>query len=285
MPGQTKTLRRRGLGQQLRALREAAGLTADQVAAHLGCSQPKVTRMETGRGAFKRADLLAMFDLFGLRDSTEREQLLSLAREANETTPLYGAALPDRLKMYLDLEREAAEIIAFDNCLVHGLLQTPEYARAMVVAEQPDAADETVEQLAALRSKRQEVLRRKPTLRLSWVFDEAVLLRDFGGPAVMRAQLAHIVEAASWPNVTIRALPLRAGAHAGIAGSFSVLKLRAEDSNDVVYVDGPFPVGNSFYEQPDRLRAAHQVLDRLHAQALTPHDSLMLIRAIGGSKS
>jgi transcriptional regulator with XRE-family HTH domain len=280
MPGQTKTLRRRGLGQQLRALREAAGLTADQVAAHLGCSQPKVTRMETGRGAFKRADLLAMFDLFGLADATEREQLLRLAREANETTPLYSAALPSRLKMYLDLEREAAEIIAFDNFLVHGLLQTPDYARAIVAAEQPDAGAELADQVIAMRGKRQELLQSRPPLRLSFILDEVALHRDFGGPIVMREQLKHLVDAASWPNVTIQVVPLTVGAHAGVGGSFSVLRLRAKDAKDVLYVDGPFPVGNSFYEQPDHLHSAKQVLARLRAEALPPHDSIALIRSI-----
>nr|WP_237534526.1 DUF5753 domain-containing protein [Streptomyces sp. SID3343] len=171
---------------------------------------------------------------------------------------------------------DSAAVYAYDNAIVHGLLQTWDYARALLRAVRRDDTPAMIDKLVELRMARQQLLTRAAPLTLWAILDEAVLHRRVGGRQVMCAQLEHLATVGTAPNVTIQVLPYSRGAHPGMAGPFSVIELGSGDPN-ILYVDSP--TGNIYVERPAQVRHHEDVFNHLRAEALPADESAELITA------
>jgi hypothetical protein len=216
------------LGAHLRKLREGANISRADAGWEIRSSESKVSRMELGRVGFKERDVADLLTLYGLTEGEERERLLELARDANNPGwwHRYGDVLPNWFQSYLGLEAAAELIRTYEIQFVPGLLQTPEYARAVV---QLGRGVVPIERRVAVRVSRQKVLTRPQPVRLWAVIDEAALRRPMGGTAVMRAQLEHLRELSKESHVTLQIMPFRAGGHVATGGAFSILRFADQD--------------------------------------------------------
>jgi hypothetical protein len=267
------------LGAQLRRLRENAGITAEQAGYEIRASQWKIIRMETGRLRFKLRDVADLLALYGVTDEQEQSRFLSLARQASQPDwwAEYGDILPDWFEAYLGLEHTAVFIRSFDAQFVPSLFQTADYARATVKLGHPSAADE-VERRIGLLLKRQEMLVSAHSARIWAVIDEAVLRRSMGGPAVMRAQLLHLVEVADMPRVTLQVVPFAYGGHTSASGSFSILRFEHQDLPDVVYLEQL--TSPLYLERRPNVEHYLQAVERLSADALSPAATTRFIEQV-----
>lgn len=260
-------VRRRRLGNELRSLRERAGLTIDVVADRLDFSSSKVSRIETGHTGASAADVRAMVGLYGL-DGQAADAMVQIAREAKAKGwwLQYGKVLIGR---YVGLEAGASKIYSFEAQLVPGLLQLPDYTRLLIRAARPDLTDEELDDRIRIRDKRRSLIDKDETPIDFWaIIDEAVLHRLVGGPSLMRQQIERLQMVAERPNVTLQVIPYGAGAHAGMDGSFSILEYEDEADPDVVFAENA--AGGLFMEKDDDLRRYRFVFDRLQASALSP---------------
>jgi transcriptional regulator with XRE-family HTH domain len=279
---QVTTVRMRRLGSELRRLRENAGYTIDQIAEHLECSSSRVSRIETGKAQPpKQREIRELLELYGIPDDRTREALLQLAREAaqpgwyNE----FQDAFPPRFGSYIGLETEAAELRHFDNQLVHGLLQTADYAREVFRTTLPSEPPRTIDRLLELRVARQQILERAaPSFALWVLLDENVLRRPIGGTKVMRGQIHRLREAIEIPNITLQVLPFSKGAHVGLDGPFSLLGFPDSTDPDVVYVESQ--AGNAYLEQPHQISQMTTRFNLLVASALDPRETASFLQVI-----
>jgi transcriptional regulator with XRE-family HTH domain len=268
------TLRRRELATRLRDLRLQAGLTADEVAARMLVSPAKISRIETGARGVSLRDVRDLCGIYGA-DPGERDHLTALVRESKQPSWWQRYDIPDAT--FVGLEAAAATILDYESSLVPGLLQTRDYARAVVEGVMYGAAPEVVQQRVEVRMTRQRLLTQDAAPQLWTVIDESVLHRAVGGPGVMSAQLEVLVDSAALPNVTVQVIPFEAGAHPGMDSTFILLHL-AEDVPDVVYIEGL--VGNLYQESPADLARYRRAFDQLRAIALSPKDSVLKISAV-----
>ncbi|KIR62224.1 transcriptional regulator [Micromonospora sp. Rc5] len=238
-PATGPTVLRMLLGAQLRRLREASGVTREGAGWEIRASESKISRMELGRVGFKERDVADLLSLYGVTDTTEREALLKLARDANSPGwwHRYGDVLPSWFQSYLGLEAAAALIRSYEVQFVPGLLQTPEYARAVVLLGHRGAGADEIDRRVGLRMQRQELLRRPRPPQLWAVVDEAALRRPIGGPQVMRDQLTALIEATRAPHVRLQIIPFDAGGHAAAGGAFTILRFGDQDLPDIVYIE------------------------------------------------
>ncbi|MFG1803640.1 helix-turn-helix domain-containing protein [Micromonospora carbonacea] len=227
------------LGAQLRRLREASGVTREGAGWEIRSSESKISRMELGRVGFKERDVADLLSLYGVTDATEREALLKLARDANSPGwwHRYGDVLPSWFQSYLGLEAAAALIRSYEVQFVPGLLQTPEYARAVVLLGHRGAGADEIDRRVSLRMQRQELLRRPRPPQLWAVVDEAALRRPIGGPQVMHDQLTALIEATRASHVRLQIIPFDAGGHAAAGGAFTILRFGDQDLPDIVYIE------------------------------------------------
>jgi hypothetical protein len=227
------------LGAHLRRLREAQGVSREDAGWEIRASESKISRMELGRVSFKERDIADLLILYGVDDGEERERLLALARQAN--TPgwwhRYGDVLPSWFQSYLGLEASAALIRTYEVQFVPGLLQTEDYARAVVLLGHGRARPEEIDRRVALRMQRQQILDRADPTHLWAVVDEAVLRRPIGNPAIMRAQLEALLEATGRPNVRLQIIPFHAGGHSAAGGAFTILRFPDRELPDIVYIE------------------------------------------------
>lgn len=238
-PAAGPTVLRMLLGAQLRRLRESRGVTRESAGWEIRSSESKISRMELGRVGFKERDVADLLTLYGVTDEQERAALLKLARDANNPGwwHRYGDVLPSWFQSYLGLEAAAALIRSYEVQFVPGLLQTREYARAVVLLGHGRAGLDEIERRVDLRMRRQELLRRPRPPRLWAVVDEAALRRPIGGPTVMRGQLQALLEATRTPNVRLQVIPFAAGGHAAAGGAFTILRFGDQDLPDIVYIE------------------------------------------------
>jgi transcriptional regulator with XRE-family HTH domain len=273
------TVRRRRLGLILRGLREKVGLTGEDVGATIERSGSWVSRVETGRVGLRGRDLADLLEVYHIDDTALRDELLALAREGKQRGwwSKYADTLSGPYATYIGFESEAAELLVYETLIVHGLLQTEEYARAMFGAAMlPNNTGDMVERKVKVRMERQELLTRQntPPLKLWAILDESVLSRQIGGPGVLRSQLKHLLEASMLPNVTIQIVPFEGGPHAGMIGSFSLVRFPSRDDPDIVYIEGV--TGDIFAESEDA-RSYQEVFDHLRAAALSPTETRVRI--------
>jgi hypothetical protein len=227
------------LGAHLRSLREARGISREDAGWEIRASDSKISRMELGRVSFKERDVADLLTLYRVDDDEERNRLLALTREAN--TPgwwhRYGDVLPDWFQSYVGLEAAAALIRTYEVQFIPGLLQTRDYARAVVLLGHGRAPAEEIERRVDLRMARKRLLTRPDPPQLWAVVDEAVLRRPIGGLEVMRAQIEALIEVTTLPNVRLQVVAFEVGGHAAAGGSFSILRFPDHDLPDVVYVE------------------------------------------------
>jgi transcriptional regulator with XRE-family HTH domain len=227
------------LGNQLRTLREARGVTREQAGYEIRASESKISRIELGRVGFKERDVADLLTLYGVTDEKERAALVALAREAN--TPgwwhRYGDVMPGWFQSYMGLESAAELVRTYEVQFVPGLLQTADYARAVICLGHGEAPEVEIERRVQLRMDRKRLLTRTNPPEAWFVIDEAALRRLTGGRDIMRAQLEHLIEIAQLPNVRLQVIPFLAGGHAGAGGAFTILRFPEEELPDVVYVE------------------------------------------------
>jgi transcriptional regulator with XRE-family HTH domain len=238
---------RRRLGAELRRLRTKSGLTLDQVADQMTCSTSKISRLETGKGIPKAPDVRELMRIYKVTSDEERDLLLRLVHEGREHgwwERLTEGVHPERFFLdapdrYTSLESAASGVSSFEPAVLHGLLQTPEYTRALMSVVLPHHEVHEIDRLVELRQQRQLALvERDPPLHLHAVIDEAVLHRGVGTPAVMTAQLRAIVEHSTLPNVTVQVMPFEQGFHRAHVGSFVIIAFPPEAGSDVVFIEG-----------------------------------------------
>src|SRR5215218_5213930 len=204
------------LGSQLRRLREAKGVSREDAGYTIRASESKISRMELGRVGFKERDVADLLTHYGLSDGEERDRLLALARDANAPGwwHRYSDILPAWFQPYIGLESAASMIRNYEVQFIPGLLQTRDYARAVVqLGHAPSGAD-SVERRVDLRMTRQQVLHRPDAPQFWAVVDEAALRRPVGGREVMLAQIQALIEATALPNVVVQVVPFGIGGHA-----------------------------------------------------------------------
>ncbi|TDD70158.1 helix-turn-helix domain-containing protein [Actinomadura rubrisoli] len=267
------TVRGRRLARELRKLREEQGLTLQEVADRLDWSRATVSRLETSQTRPRPGDIADILDLYGV-PSPGRDALITLARQAGQRG--WWTAYQDVFAgSYVALEDEASHIRTWDPQLIHGLLQTEQYSRAVITAGRMLPGPEDIERRIAARKIRQALLDRTNAPRLHVVFDEAVLHRHIGGLDVMRAQLDALAAAANRPKVTIQVLPFTEAAHAGLDGRFTILSYPDPADPDIAYVEGT--MGDVYLESAEAIAQHRERFERIEASALSPEDSAHLI--------
>ncbi|MFG1744162.1 helix-turn-helix domain-containing protein [Micromonospora chalcea] len=279
------TVPRRQLGRALRDLRTEARMTLDGAAEAMQCSRQKMWRIETGLGPTRAVDVKALCELY----AATPELTTALVALANETKAKgwwhsYGDAIPDWFELYVGLESAAARLREHDDTLVPGLLQTPGYTRG-VYQNRPNMPAEELEEVLEVRRRRQEILvRRLPKApQLEWVLSEAVLLRCVGSSAVMAEQLDRLLERTTLPNVSVRVLPLSAGAHYGaLAGAFVMLDFplgnRVVPDPSVVYSESV--TGALYLDRPEEFAVYEKVWASLVSLSLDEEQSRRMIGKI-----
>jgi transcriptional regulator with XRE-family HTH domain len=266
----------RRLARILRKLREGADLTIEQVADKIELSPSTISRMETAQVGVRTNDLRPLLDIYKV-SGMQRDELLQLAREGRqqvwwqEYKDLPTAAVAS-------LETEAASILQYAAQLVPGLLQTEEYARAVLHAIHFQAGAEKVARRLELRVARQALLTGKDAPQYWIVLDEAVLRRAIGGRQVMHAQLERLIDAAELPNVTLQVLPFAAGAHAGLDGEFTILSYRDPEDPDVVFIENTG--GDAYIENTAVTRRYNSIFDHLRSVAQDPAESVRILADI-----
>jgi hypothetical protein len=236
--------------------------------------------MENGRVGFKARDVADLLTLYDITSEQTRAQLLELARRAS--TPgwwaTYSDILPDWFETYLGLEAAASVIRSFELQFVHGLFQTEDYARAVIMLGHPAAPGWEIDNRVSQRMKRQDLLTAPDPPRVWSVMDETALRRPVGGRQAMRSQLHRLLEVAELPRVSLQVVPFGHGGHAGAGGSFTILRFAEPDLSAVVYIE---QLTSALYLQA-RTDVDHylDVMNRLTADALTPAGTARLIREI-----
>lgn len=227
------------LGARLRKLRQGSGASRGDAIRVIRGSASKLSRLESGRVKIKPRDLADLLSLYGVDDEAERAALLALAdpARAGGWWREYGDAVPSWLEQYLDLEQAASLIRTYEVEVVPGLLQTEDYARAVIGQVCPDASAEETDRRVALRMARQRMMFADERVRLWALIDEASLLRPAGEAGVMAAQVRRLVEAARLPNVTLQVLPLSVGARVSGAGCCTLLRFAETELPDVVFLE------------------------------------------------
>ena len=279
-PGSGPTVLRILLGSQLRKLREARGISRDDAGYRIRASGSKISRLELGRVSFKERDVTDLLDLYGVTDSGERTQLVSLAREANSPAwwQKYSDVVPDWFQIYVGLE-EAAELIrVYEVQFVPGLLQTEEYARAVVKQGQPAAAADEVDRRVALRTRRQQLLTQDDPPRLWAMVDEGALRRPMGGKAVMQGQIERLMAATREPNITLQVLPFTFGGHAAEGGAFTVMRFPEPDMSDIVYIEQL--TGALYLDKREEVERYSEVMERLSVKGTSPDRTQDILAAI-----
>ena len=276
MTTRTPTGRRRRLGAELRRLREAAGLTIDKVAEELECSPSKVSRIETGQVSATPRDVRDMLGLYRV-DDDRLEAMVQVAREARQRGWWQKFVdVPDGVPAYVGLEAAATSMDVYMALLVPALLQTPDYARAVIAAVRPDLPPSEIDRRVELRLRRQALLDQERPPRMRVLLDDTVLARPVGGPAVMAAQRRRLLADADRPAVTIQVLEVGAGAHAGMDGPFTIFGFPAPAERDVVALDS---AADALYlEGPEDVARYRRVFELLLPVARSPEASAAIIR-------
>lgn len=273
-------VRRILLGSQLRRLRESRGITREAAGYSIRASESKISRMELGRVSFKARDVADLLTLYGVSDEQEREALLSLAKEANVAGwwHSYSDVLPGWFQTYVGLEGAASLLRVYEVQFVHGLLQTEEYAHAVISGGMSGAPTADVQRRVALRQERQKLLISERAPQLHCVLDEAALRRQYGGRAVMRGQLKHLIDISERPNVRLQVVPFNFGWHAGESGAFTMLRFPESDLSDVVYLE---QLTSALYvDKPEEVAQYERAMERLQGDSPDPSATRDLLRGL-----
>jgi hypothetical protein len=243
----------------------------------IGASESKIRRIELGGTGAKLKDVTALLTLYGITGEAERTEMLELAAQTNMRgwMHFYNDVLTDNIRTGLELEQVAGLVRSYEPQFIPHLLQTPDYARAVVRRGHPDATPEELDRRVELRMLRQERLRRMDGPRLWAVIDEAALRRPIGGREVMRGQLEHLLEASEDQQVTIQVMPFAFGGHSAEGGAFTVLRFPQPDVPDVVYVEQLW--GALYLDKTDDVEPYLQAMNRLGLDSSEPEETATII--------
>ncbi|MFJ9781859.1 MULTISPECIES: helix-turn-helix domain-containing protein [Amycolatopsis] len=270
------TARRMILGSQLRRLREEAGITRQQAGYNIRGSESKISRLELGRVGFKERDVTDLLTMYGVEDATERQTFLDMVKQSNEPGwwRRFGDTMPNWFTDLVGLEEAAARIQIWEPLYVSGLLQIEPYARAIFSHGRPEMADERVDQLVALRMRRQKMFSRPDAPRVWMVLDESVLHRPIGGMKVLKQQIEYLLEMSALPHVSVQVLPYsRSGLSAEHA--FSLLRFGEPELPNIAYVE--YLTGAHYIEKREEIEKYSRALDMLAVDAETPERSRALL--------
>jgi transcriptional regulator with XRE-family HTH domain len=268
------------LGAQLRRLRESANISREDAGYHIRASGSKISRMELGRVSFKERDVADLLEFYGVTDTTERDSLIQLTREANATPwwQKYQDVVPDWFGVYVGLEEAAQLIRVYEVQFIPGLLQTEEYARAVVAQGAPGIEPDEVERRVAVRMGRQQLLARSNPPRLWAVVDEAALRRPMGGRDVLAAQIERLMDAVGEPNITLQVMPFRYGGHGAEGGAFTIMRFPEADLPDMVYME--YLTGALYLDKPDEVERYAAVMERLSVAGTSPERTREILTAV-----
>jgi len=279
-PGGSPTVLRMALGGQLRRLREERGISSQAAGEAIRASHAKISRLECGKTGFRERDIRDLLMLYGITDTEQVDAFVDLARKANQPGwwHQYGDVLPPWFETYLGLEQAAEVIRWYEAQFVPGLLQTADYARAVIALGHGHEPTEEIDRRVALRIQRQQILYRPDPPTVWVVIDEAALHRPIGGTQVMRGQIQHLLNIGELPHVTVQVLPYSAGGHAAAGGPFIILRYPEHEIPDLVYLE---QLTSALYL--DKRRDVEHYLaiaDRLAVQAETPDDTLRFLTTL-----
>jgi transcriptional regulator with XRE-family HTH domain len=272
-------MQRRRLRNELRTARLDKGLTQEQVAQAMEWSLSKMNRIEKAKTGISTNDLKALLPLYAITDSERTEELLDLARAARQAPwwQGYSDVAPATLLQLIDYESAASVISQLEPMVVPGVLQTEEYARAVLRASYGEGSPaERVPALVELRTKRRELITSEGAPTFSFVLDESVIRRIAGSPAVMSRQLGHLADLAGLANVTIRVVPFAVGLYPGTRGAFKVIEFDGEPDENVAFLEGPR--GDFISDDPAETVGYLEIFKQVAQLALGPSDSAGLLR-------
>jgi len=271
------------LGIELRRLREEAGYTAVEACGPIKAQGPKLSKIENGKQGATPDEVRTLCDLY-CASAEERQYLVALAEQRPQRRRRRSGkrdAVPDWFRRFLALEWDATEIKSYHIDMVPGLLQTEDYARAMIRAWEPEADERLIDNQVETRMKRQDVLRRtgRPSLRLDVVLGEGALRRVLGDRKIMRVQLKHLAFMARRPNITVRVLPFDLPDRISVASAFDLFRL-AQQNISTVYLEDLF--GATYLKEPEEYTQHSSVFGRLRDAALEPEESRVFIDRMAG---
>jgi len=275
------SMRRRRLAAELRQLRNNNDFSIDDVAGTLKWPTSKISRIENRQVGISTRDLRKMLDLYQVKDQSYRDGLLEIARRATERgwwQSYTGGVVSSSYANLIGLEAEAATIRTYEPELVPGLLQTADYARAVIRAGRPADTSQEIDRRVEVRLERQEILVRSepPPPKVSVVLNEGVLLRRVGSAEIMRAQIEHLMRKRDRGNVVVQILPFSTGAHPAMVGPFKMLTFPDPADPGVVNVENP--TGAHALERPEEIQAYEEIWGAIQAKAISPDDSRAVMR-------
>ncbi|MER6214578.1 helix-turn-helix domain-containing protein [Streptomyces sp. NPDC048387] len=278
------TVRRRRLGMELRKLREDKGMTAEQVAERLLVSQSKISRLENGRRSISQRDVRDLCEVYEVEDPRLVDSLMQMAKDSRQQG--WWHAFGDiPYSVYIGLETDAASLRTYEPQMVPGLLQTPEYAQALISGALPETAPGDVEKRVQVRMHRQKRLSETDNnnaevgpLRLWAVIDEAVLRRHVGDPALMIRQLQFLIEQSQQPYITVQVMPFTMGAHPGVNGQYAILEFPDASDSTVVYIEGV--TSDLYLEKANDVQKYSVMYEHLRAQALNVDQTRQFISEV-----
>jgi transcriptional regulator with XRE-family HTH domain len=275
--GSSPLVLRRRLRTELRDKRLEKNLTQEQVAKAMDWSLSKMIRIDSAQTSISINDLRALLRFYEITDRERTAELIRLARAARKQGwwRSYSTVAPKELLTLIDYESAASSVRQFETTFIPGILQTREYARAVLQNFYPD---EPAAELVQLRTKREDLLRRDGAPQFFFILDEPVIERLAGGPSVMRLQLQRLIDATELPNVTIQVVPLSAGLHPGVKGPFEFIRFPDPADKDVVFLEtrGRDVISDSLEETENYLKT----FERLEKVSLSPADSAARINEL-----
>ncbi|WKX72122.1 helix-turn-helix transcriptional regulator [Streptomyces sp. XD-27] len=272
------TVRRRRLGQELRRLRQEKGMTAEEVAEELMVSQSKISRLENGRRSISQRDVRDLCRVYRVEDKHLVESLMQMAKDSRQQG-WWNAFGDVPYSVYIGFETDAASLRVYEPQILPGLLQTPQYAEAVISGGLPEAPADHIAQRVQVRMRRQDrITDPLSPLRLWAVVDEAAMRRVVGSPQIMSDQLEHLVHMSYEPHVTVQALPFDMGAHPGLSGQFSILEFSDESDTSVVYLEGV--TSDLYLEKLSDVQSYSMMYEHLRAQALNVDQSRQFITMV-----
>jgi transcriptional regulator with XRE-family HTH domain len=278
--GGSPLVQRRRLRAELRKARQATDppLTQEQVAHEMDWSLSKVMRIESASSGISANDLKALLQLYGVKDPGQIDSLLALARAARERSwwSKYRDVAPPSLLQLIEYESAAHTVRQFENLLIPGILQTEDYARAVIRSyyEEGPGSDQR-RALVELRTQREKLFDGDNPPSFIFVLDEAVIRRPVGGSSVMHRQLRGLLEVAEKPNITVDVVPFSVGLHPGMKGPFKVIEFADPQDRDIVFLEGPR--GDIISDDPADASSYKEMFERLRKVSLGPRDSLAYI--------
>ncbi len=275
----TPTVRLRRLAAELRRLRSVAELTRERVSEQTGINEVTLYRIETAHARPQLRTLKAMLDVYEMTDE-QRAALVDLCKNAaaQDWIVPYRDELSGAYSAYISFEDEASALRNYESLFLPGLLQTEDYAHAVIQGCLPTATKNAIQIRTKARMTRQTVLTKDNPVSLWAIVDEAALRRVVGGPTVMHAQLVHLAKAITAPQITFQVVPYRAGAHPGMPGQFVVLEFADAEDADLVYVDTL--AGDLFVEKDKDIKNYRAMFEQLVAVALSPAESATMVNEI-----